>query len=361
MFLNLYLGELKKGFSKILTIIIAVIVILTSVIFLFVFKDLGDDTNAIDMSWIPRDAYIYTPERVEVELAEWNAELEKAEKEKKEQKFDYYSTMFVVGPNRIYECKANINMLEYIRDNELYNEPITYHNSIGTTGLLGGSFTGFGIKFVTAENYIAIVMGIVLSMLSLYGVIVGANILGKEFQTGTLKMLFIRPVTREKVFFAKMLALMTINTIILISSFIFAIILGYISFPNITFKALYSFNMGAFSMQNSGFQLFITLATSWVSIMSMSLLSYYFSILMKNRIGGIFVPIVLQAISPMVMGLVGLSRFCLINSFKFERFVGVAGSVFPGDNFFINLTVYLVYMIALMVVSLVVFKKRDIA
>ena len=184
MFLNLYLGELKKGFSKILTIIIAVIVILTSVIFLFVFKDLGDDTNAIDMSWIPRDAYIYTPERVEVELAEWDAELEKAEKEKKEQKFDYYSTMFVVGPNRIYECKANINMLEYIRDNELYNEPITYHNSIGTTGLLGGSFTGFGIKFVTAENYIAIVMGIVLSMLSLYGVIVGANILGKEFELG---------------------------------------------------------------------------------------------------------------------------------------------------------------------------------
>jgi ABC-type transport system involved in multi-copper enzyme maturation permease subunit len=82
---------------------------------------------------------------------------------------------------------------------------------------------------------------------------------------------------------------------------------------------------------------------------------------MKNRIGGIFVPIVLQAISPMVMGLVGLSRFCLINSFKFERFVGVAGSVFPGDNFFINLAVYLVYMIALMVVSLVVFKKRDMA
>jgi hypothetical protein len=119
--------------------------------------------------------------------------------------------------------------------------------------------------------------------------------------------------------------------------------------------------MGAFSVQNSSFQLFIILATSWIGTMSMSLFAYYISILMKNRIGGIFIPIVIQAISPLVMGLIGLSRFCIINSFKFERFVGVSGSVFPGDNFFINLAVYLVYMIFLTVISLLVFRKRDIA
>lgn len=352
MFFNLYLGELKKGFSWKTAIVMVVILL---ILFLAIGLNLDKDYD--------KDAYVVPnivkdQEEAEYKIAQLEGELKALEEVRKREGFEYYRTFSFLKHDAIYETKAELNFYKYVKANNLYGKNLVVHNNRGISAG-NNQFTGVPHS-MTSDGFVSFALDFAGSVLVIFGIVIGANIMGKEMRAGTLKMLFVRPVTRNKLYFSKILAIVTLMTAATTVALIIAVIFGYARFENHVTEAIFSFNGGAFSTHNTDFQIFLKLIMIWITVISSSIIAYNFSIIGRNRVVGIIVPLLLNALV-FPISMLGLGRFYISENIDMSRFIGLSSSVYPGDNFFITLAMYMVYMLGIGGIALFLFRKRDIA
>lgn len=350
MFTNLYLGELKKSFSKVFTIVFAAIFLIIFAVITISIYSIYDDFTDSDFPPGPETIENLTAEDVDLLIMVTEAQIIALEAQKKKQGFNYYKSSY----DELYLKRGELNYYKYIQEKNLYDKPSEIYTGLELGGLFGMSGA------ITADGYVTQMLMIMSSILMFYGIVVASGSFSKEYREGTIKILFLRSVTRTKLLLAKALSVLTISTAAYIISFILAVILGYSLFPSQNVDTMFSFNGGAFSVASNNFQLFIAFFIYYIEMMSMIAIAFFAGTLLRNRIWGIVVPVVLSSMGQMIV-FTGLARFFITDAINFSQYAGLHAMVTTGGNFFISLAVYLLYMGGLGAVTYLSVIKRDLA
>ncbi len=369
---KLYWGEFRKQVSPgaiiTLTVITLVLTVLMTVLF-SAFNDLTDeiasevnnsfgeasngfdvdiDVGLTDKTEEPNAVAVpgttYTAEQVSLGLEYLYDRLDEAEAEKAELGYDYYR-----HPDRIYAIKGQIALLEYIRDNELYDVHI---------GVLSDGSVAMGAG-ITAELFVTMMRALMFLMPLIYASIVAGSTFADELKSGTIKLVLTRPVTRNSLTTAKLLAAMTHAVIGYAAMFALLAAIGYAAFPAGNIDAVFMFNNSSPTLAPSSSALGIYFTTDIVMLLSYTVIAFFAGILSRNRIVGIVTPILLVEIVGSVISLAGIGRFFISDALDWGQFVGISSTVTGGANFFITLPVWAVYMAAMLFFSYFIVRKRD--
>lgn len=375
MFGRLYWGEFRKQVSPGAIITLTVITVVLTVLMAVLFTAVNDITvgiitgvdDAVNDYYSPdgENGYgetgpfvditvepvaeplpgtEYSEEQVAQTLDYLYGALKAAEAKKKELGYDYYTRS-----DSIYAIKGQIEFYEFIRDNELYDVNIGVLSD-GTVALNSG---------ITAEYFITMMRTMLFLLPLIYAAIVAGSTFADEFKSGTIKLALTRPVTRNSLTTAKLLAAMTHALIGYVVAFVLFTIVGYAAFPAENIEAVFMFNNSSPTLQSSSAVLGIYFATDIVMLLSYTVIAFFVGILTKNRIVGIVLPILLVDVVGSIISLAGIGRFFIADALDWGQFVGISSTVMGGANFFISLPVWVVYMAAMLFFSYFIVNRRD--
>lgn len=352
MFGNLYKGELRKAFNIKTAIIFLVIFVVGLAIITPLFKllDVAVDDELFDYDEeLASVSDIYTEESVNLELGLLKVQLAELKAEKEKLGYDYYRS----ETDMIFYVETRIAELEFIRDNALYGEPLATY--LGGYGVSGGENIGF-----TADDYINTAFQLFFLLWWIYALVVGAGSFADEYKNRTLKLLLMRPVTRNQVTSAKLLATLTVVTVAYAVMGLAIVALGYSVFDISHTATVFSFNGGAFTVQDRNASVPIVFALYYIPVATMAVLGFTIGALTRKRTLGIVVPILANALSS-IFTVAGVGRFFIVDAMDFMQFAGVSDSVTAGGNAFISLGVLVVYLSALIVGTYAYVNRRDVA
>ncbi|MEF2967595.1 ABC transporter permease [Paenibacillus sp. M1] len=203
-------------------------------------------------------------------------------------------------------------------------------------------------------------LSVLYFLVSIFSVVIASDIVAGEFTWGTIKLLLIRPWTRSKILFSKLLAVL-IFTLASTAVFLIAnLAVSFLLFPN-TGSVIFPETQGAGPLAS----IMENLLYSYIDLLVITIFAFMISTVFRS--GGIAI---------------GLSMFILFagNIFtmlfhpsryawaKYMLFVNMdlsqyrGGQVGPaGMTLGFSATVLALYVLAFLAVSWLVFNKRDVA
>lgn len=207
-------------------------------------------------------------------------------------------------------------------------------------------------------------------IVALFGVLLGGWLIASEFQQGTIRLLMIRPKTRTKILLAKFIAaLLVCLAVDLAGSFLHiisnGILFGFGDYANPIYSVAGATGFFAYYLPR--------LLACLLPILFAFTLAFMFSVVARNIAVSIAVPIIFLIGSIITMGIYAYSTsmtwlaytpipFIQISAF-FQQYSSVQTLIQNGVK--ISLTYGILLLLALSVIftliSLTVFKKRDIA
>lgn len=368
MFNKLYLGELKKLVRPksliTLSIIMAVLFTFYAIAYNVILEvetsqiaEMEEDMElpeGIEMEidfgdLLYGNAYnirTYTESEIDDLIASEKEHLKEIEKNMRENNF-----LFNLGLDPAYEVRGNIKAFEYIKANKLYNQKIEIHSSTAM----------FSQK--SAEAFAQGFYSILLMIIIIYGIAIGAGSFSSEMKNGTLKMLFMRPITRNKLTTAKILSLLTMITIILLGGTLLSYLYGIIKYgvaPSV--KGLIVFNAMSVFEGSKGLVFFMNIMFGLLQAFALCLFAFAFGTVTKNRILAIVTCILTyMGLVSNILSLFKIGKFLFTTNANLGIFFGVTPAIPAGSSFFLALPLFIAYVAIFLASSYIVFNKRDIA
>lgn len=250
----------------------------------------------------------------------------------------------------VYYYNCALSMLDYMKENDVYGEDL---NVVGYT-------QNYFDK--TAENFALSYFEFVIAVLAIYGIVIGAGLLADEYSKGTIKLLMLRPIGKNELTTAKLLAMFTHLVGILGIASLVGYIYGAIAFKSTSLdKVFVVFNSKSVFTSTQGAVVFYNMFFKTVALLSTVTLSYAIGTVTKRKTLGIILTLIIDfGIVSAIFGVFGGSIFLFSTNVDFSQFFGFSNSMEKGANFFISLPLYIAYMTAILATLYVTVKKRDI-
>ncbi len=212
----------------------------------------------------------------------------------------------------------------------------------------------------------------------IYVVFLGATMIAGEYSNGTMKLLAIRPYSRRKILFSKLLATILIGLIFLFMSFIVTYIIGAILYSTASLPILVIFNAGNCTAVSPILIILLLFLCKMVELIFYAIFALSISTWFKSNAGCIVVSLLLYFISfvlTMFTPSLGIIKFLpfvntnlfgyfgshLISTTSSNIFVTMFSKVIANDmNFFISFSIITFFSVIIYVVTSEIFAKRDI-
>lgn len=366
MFKSLYVWEIKKMISLKGVIILLAVAILSLILSNFVFsltdgvniqqdpatpfessQESDDITNNFDIM----EGFKLNESEAKIALIAAKLHLEEV-RENTVKDRNFYRGM----NDEIYQAQAMVTFLEYLIDNELYDTSVMPYM---------GSLSNFMLSLVkpSVQGFMTLYLSLMSIAILIYGIVCGANAYGKEIKKGTLKMVMIRPISRDKLTLSKLLAALTVATAFFLGAILIAFIFGSIAYENTATTFIYIFNAKSAFSASSNLSLLIIIGTLLIQIWSYAAFAMAISTISKNAILGITIPAIIGfGITLLIFAQLGLARFLFsYNAEIMSEFFGISPSIYGGSNFFLSAGLLIAYVSVFVTSTFVIFKKRDIA
>lgn len=364
MFGTLYAGELKKQTSLKTVVIMAVIALLILIILAAVFDSVNElifETEAGDLG-ISGDVVIpgedvgetftetwnYTEASVSAEITQCEYMLGQLEARKEEEGFAYYR-----NSDYLYYMRAKLALLEYIKEHELYNTDLAVYSD--------GSVVGMRSAGVTADTFCVFALSSLVFLVIIYGAIAAGSSYPDEFRQGTVKLLLLRPVSRNALTGAKLLAALTHVSAAYFICFLVSLGVSYAVFPVAHADTLFMFNGGAITVADNAAQIGIAFACNYVTVLVYTAIAFSIGALSRNKVFAIVTPVILIEVLGAILSMSGLGRFFIADAADWSKFAGLGSSLTGGSNFFISLAMTVLYTGGLLAAAFLVVDKKDVA
>lgn len=206
--------------------------------------------------------------------------------------------------------------------------------------------------------------GFMLSLVSLFTIIVAAGIVANEFKWGTIKLLLIRPITRTKILISKYVSVLLFALFTLIFVLVFSWVVGAILFgvngmdPHIVISQGDGYAYVSVIQQiieNYGFKL--------VTLLMMATFAFMISTIFRQSALAIGVAIFLMLAGNGIVAFFqeySWSKYILFANTNLEPYVSGA-TVAEGMSLGFSISVLAVYYVIFLVVTWLFFTKRDVA
>ncbi len=203
-----------------------------------------------------------------------------------------------------------------------------------------------------------------ISLVSLFSIIIAAGIVAGEFNSGTIKLLLIRPLKRWKVLLSKYLAVLLFALDALIMLFMASFLVGgiFYGFSGVSQPYL-GFTNGNVTEINMLWHIFTTYAYACVNLLMMVTFAFMISTVFRNNSLAVGISLFLMFTGNLLVGL--LSKYSWVKYILFANTnltVYTDGTpVVKGMTMTFSLLVLAAYLIIFNVISWLVFIKRDVA
>jgi ABC-2 type transport system permease protein len=205
-------------------------------------------------------------------------------------------------------------------------------------------------------------------LLILFVIMISAGIFSEEFNKGTIKNLLTKPYNRIKVLFAKYITTLIAYLFILISLYTFVFIVNGIifSFEGVTLPVLeYNYGTDKLLVLNVFKAIFINAIYITPFILFLSTFAFFLSLLIHSTAFattvsfGAFIAGEIINVLVVVKNIEPLKYFITLN---WDLSIYQYGATNPfGDlTFKFSLVIYLIYFISLILLSVIIFQKKDI-
>ena len=212
----------------------------------------------------------------------------------------------------------------------------------------------------------------------IFAIIMASNILAYEFDSGTIKLLAIRPFKRYKILFGKLLSVQFFVIVFMLFSTIIAGIGGYVYFPNLTLTpVLLVFNATTAFTLNPIQLMLINIVTLLIEINFYVVIAISLSVIFRSFAGAMSTSLIVLFVA---LGLnVGLANQLWYTYLPFKNtnwfmFLGsnitsadtsmlsslLNNATLSGSNFYIAVASYVLFTAFMLLLANKIFKKRDI-
>lgn len=353
---NLFIGEIKKSVKKKTLIGIGValtaVLILSAIVFNLLVDLIKEAENMIFdeyASEITEDTFNsefyntgYLSEKElndMITVVKYN--LAEIEKKYKKDKKAYYS--------EYYSEKSKLVVLEYAKNNGYYDKKVyIYRMTEGDTDKM-------------AENFVDMYSQVVTMILAIYGIILGAGMYTNEYKSGTIKLLMVRPITKNRLTTAKLCSMYAILTTFFLVPVFVSFAYGGIAFgSNASQEVLYSFNATSAGVGTIGGFAFGSIMVNLLQILILATISFSLATITRKSTIGIIVSLMIFLGIGSFFYSLGINAFLLSDAINLMNYFGEERMVAPYGNFFISLAVIVFWLVVSIVGVYVVTNKKDV-
>lgn len=268
----------------------------------------------------------------------------------------------------LYQVKEDLVKLDYMFSTNTFD--FEYATPLSMVKASNESISAYDFAYFALRLCAFIVI--------IYCIVLSAGSIAGEQQAGTFKLMAIRPYSRTRLFFGKMLATLTMGLLLLTISAIATLVAGLITYSASSLPVLIVFNASTPIVMPVIAEFLIMLLTMYFELIFFVIMSYGISTIFKSNVGAVavsifiyFASLILNSLSASV-AILRFIPFTNINLFKFfgSSFLGggaenILFAVFTptvvlGSNFVFSLLMSSIFAIVVLTATVVVFNKRDL-
>lgn len=266
-----------------------------------------------------------------------------------------YRESFDAADNAVYDrqssyLKGAIVMLEYMKENGIYGKDVAVE--------------GYGdyLRMNTADSFAYSYFTLVLGILTIYGIVLAAGLYADEYRRGTIKLVMLRPVSRNAMTTAKLAAVFAYLVGILGAASLIAYLYGLISFDSVSGREVFVvFNNSSVFRTTAGGAIFLKMFLHVVFLLSNVSLSFMLgSVTRKKTLAIVLAFVVYLGIIASIGSALGLERFMFSTNTDLTTYFGLSYNIPVGGSFFIALPVLAGYLAIIMTALYVTVNKRDV-
>ena len=278
--------------------------------------------------------------------------------------------------NLINSYVTNAQMWEQVQHDEsiinkhedLYNKRLVEKNYYVSKYQLEEDIIPESEGYISSQNYLVSAFTSAGFFMIILIIVLGSTTVADEFNKGTVKQLLLKPYTRTKILFSKYLSCLIVFLMFIIGSlFVYTIIDGIFFGFNDIFKPIveYNFHTGKVIEINTFVYCLINFLCVLPHYLILFTVGFLASILLENSVVGIIIPLVLNTFGDLITALIprNLERLSAImpsNCWELNDFLfgGLAENQYSSLG--LSLVVDIVLIVVMLVVSVILFKKKDI-
>ncbi len=337
-FFNIFKAELYKIVKNksLLKILIAVIIIfiLASVLYSFLYELIGDLSIASAGGEVTQDA-------IDAAQAEYEAY--------KTGVYDNMNAMQKAHDTTLYSLKSTVAIYKYMYENNL---------SFSSISLFGGGLA------LSANNYIEFILDIMTLVVTIFAAVTIVKSIAGERANGTLKMQLLRPVKKEEMYGAKILATWCVSAGILLFTTIVSCIVGICAFNVSASDVLVVINGDTVGLIKPIVEILIYFIYSLMMLTTYVLLGGFLSnVMRKSESAVIAITMVMLLIGDTIEGFLGyiFVGFAGINvNLAWIRGLSLNGPALNYMSIYTMIPITLFWQALMLVSSLFMFKKLEI-
>lgn len=203
-----------------------------------------------------------------------------------------------------------------------------------------------------------------ISIVTLFTIVVAAGIVAGEFSWGTIKLLLIRPVSRSKILLSKYLATFLFGLVMLMALFAFSFAIGgsFFGASTITQPYLY-FEGGEVVERNMFVHLLMQYGLSSVELLMMVTFAFMISTVFRSSSLAIGLVLFLMFTGTQLVQVLSqyqwVKYILFANTYLAQHIEGTP--IVEGMTMTFSLVVLAVYFIIFNTLSWIIFQKRDVA
>ena len=201
-------------------------------------------------------------------------------------------------------------------------------------------------------------------LIALFIIVFSANIIANEYNWGTIRQLFIKPVNRTELFFVKYISTVIATIILSTLFFVATILLGYVFFGgNSTSIYEVVVNNGNIKMENMLVSTIQTTAINIFIIFVLSAVSICIASILRNNTLAIII-----SLGTWWIGIfIGESlknnvfyKYFLTPNLSLEGYLSEGAVPYSGGTMEKSIVICMVYLIVLLIVGRYFFAKKDV-
>lgn len=356
MFGRLYVGELKKQAKPKTIIVVSIFTVVFFILAVVVYSLLADALSLMNEEIYDEVDVQIDKEQVQEQppvsaenIDDYIAYQKEYIEELKKEDDSVLNSLLSMGSN-IYSAKCQLALLEYRKAHNDYSDTPVF---TGSLDFLSGS---------SGEGFLGLFLPMFASIVIIAGIAIGSGIFANEMKDGTLKLMFMRPVTRNQVVTAKLLALLTIVTGLLVAGTLIGYIYGVAAYGAAKGgEMFFIFNAQTVTKGSVAAGTMLMWTSTLIQVLAFSILAFSIGTLTKNKVAGLVISILIYfGIVSSLFSALKVGAFTFESAVDFLGYIGVGVGVPAGGNFYIAFFMFVAYIAGLLAATYLVFDKRDI-
>lgn len=270
-----------------------------------------------------------------------------------------------------YQYQKNLELKENYKDKKLsYNEKLKYQTILenielnkyiidNNKNINNYKTLNYQLK-TTLEDYEIFIIIIIL--------ITSSTIISNELKEGTIKLLLIKPYTRNQILLSKYLSMIIVMVLSIIYLYLAQLLIGgfYLGFSSLQEKVvIYNFQLSTIMCYNIFGYTFLRILLKLPMLILLSTLSFLISIITSNNILSLTISLIVYIFSASIKSLainynLKIMKYLLTMNWNINEYLFGRLSEYKYLNLTTSIIICIIYYIFLLVLSFIIFNKKDI-